>query len=69
MEPHHGVGAEAGIKAEDFLRVRLEQCPQCPQCPQPQEWQGVADADIENSTSAMSAPCALRTRGRQLGRF
>jgi len=56
MEPHHG------IKVEDFLRVRL-------QCLQPQEWQGVADADIENSTSAMSAPCALRTRGRQLGRF
>jgi hypothetical protein len=69
MGPHHGVGAEASIKAEDFLRVRLEQCPQCPQHPQPQEWQGVKDADIKKPTSAMSASGAPRTPGRQLWRF
>lgn len=61
MEPHHGVEAEPGIKAEDFLRVRLKQCPQCPQHPHPQEWQGVEDADIEKTTSAMSAPGVPRT--------
>lgn len=66
MEPHHSVGAEAGIKAEDFWRVHLKQCPQHPQHPQRQEWQGVEDADIEKPTSAMSASGVSRTRGRQL---
>ncbi len=69
MDPYHGVEAEADIKAEDFLRVRLKQRPECPQHPQPKEWQWVEDADIENSTSAMSAHGAPRTRGRQLERF
>lgn len=69
MEPYHVVEAEPGTKAEDFLRVRLEQCPQHPQHPQRQEWQGVEDADIEKPTSEMSASGAPRTPGRQLWRF
>jgi hypothetical protein len=62
MEPDHSIEMEDSIKTEDLLRTRLR-------CLQPHEWQGVEDADIEKTRSAMSAPGVPGTRGRQLWRF